>query len=89
MVLDTIRERITACKDAVLMLVNLCKGTEDKWWRMLTATDALTDDPDNEKVRAKALASWTSSLTSSTASRPKPPGHRTHEPDLGRASASC
>jgi len=79
-VLDTIRERITACKDAVLILVNLSKGTEDKWWRNLTATDALTDDPDSEKVRAKALAILDFIFDVCNGSRPKPPGHRNHKP---------
>ena len=83
MVLDTIRERVTACPDAVLLLINLSKGTEDKWWRMLTATDALTDDPDNERVRARALAILDFISDVVNGGRPRPPGHRTHTPAPG------
>jgi hypothetical protein len=64
----------------LLILVNLSKGTEDKWWRNLTATDALTDDPDSEKVRAKALAILDFIFDVCNGSRPKPPGHRNHKP---------
>ena len=39
--LDCLRERITACEDAVPLLVNRSKALEDSWWARLAAASAL------------------------------------------------
>jgi hypothetical protein len=42
--LDSLRERITACDDAVLIQVNMSKALEDSWWARLAGASALDSD---------------------------------------------
>ena len=52
--LDTIRERVTACRDARLFQINLSKGVEDSWWEPLTEASALATDTD-PAAKAQAI----------------------------------
>jgi hypothetical protein len=83
MLLDTIRERITACPDARLLQVNLSKGVEDAWWEPLTEASALATDP-NPAGRALAILDF---LTGAYKARPQAParkaGARWHRPVPG------
>ena len=54
MILDTIRERVTACHDAIVLQINLSKGVEDSWWEPLTAASALAS-VHGEEAEARAL----------------------------------
>lgn len=80
MLLDTIRERITACPDARLLQVNLSKGVEDAWWQPLTEASALATDP-NPAGRALAILDF---ITAAYKARPAAParkqGARWHRP---------
>jgi hypothetical protein len=42
--LDSLKERITACDDAVLVQVNMSKALEDRWWAPAAAASALGSD---------------------------------------------
>lgn len=42
--LDSLKERITACADARLLQVNLSKALEDRWWAPAAAASALGAD---------------------------------------------
>lgn len=42
--LDSLKERITACDDARLLQVNLSKALEDRWWAPAAAASALGGD---------------------------------------------
>ncbi len=78
--LDTIRERITACADARLLQINLSKGVEDAWWEPLTEASALASD-ENPAGRALAILDF---VTAAYKARPNAParkaGARWHRP---------
>jgi hypothetical protein len=80
MLLDTIRERVTACTDAVLLQINLSKGVEDSWWEPLTEASALASDAD-PAARALAILDF---ITDAITARPYAParkaGARMHHP---------
>lgn len=42
--IDSLKERITACDDAVLLQLNMSKALEDRWWAPLAAASALDGD---------------------------------------------
>ena len=84
MVLDTLRERITACEDAVLILVNLAKGTEDKWWEPLPAASALGGTGNLDQAthdRALKILDFVHDVV--MGGRPRTRGRRTHKPTPG------
>jgi hypothetical protein len=81
MLLDDIRERVTACEDARLIQVNLSKGVEDAWWQPLTEASALASDP-NPPAKAQAIIDF---ATAAVKARPNAParktgGRRSHQP---------
>jgi hypothetical protein len=80
MLLDTIREGVTACADARLLQINLSKGVEDSWWQPLTEASALATDK-NPAGRALAILDF---ITAAYKARPAAParaaGARTHKP---------
>jgi hypothetical protein len=79
MILDTIRERVTACHDAILLQINLSKGVEDSWWEPLTAASALSS-VHGEEAEARALRILDFIHEVVNTGRPRPPGQRTHKP---------
>jgi hypothetical protein len=79
-VLNTIRERLTACRDVVPLQINLSKATEEKWWVDLAAASALTD---NEAARNKALMMLDFVHDVVNGGRPRAPGYDNHEPTPG------
>ena len=79
MILDTIRERVTACDDAIVILINLSKGVEDTWWEPLTAASALASIH-GEAAEARALRILDFIHNVVNTGRPRPPGQRTHKP---------
>ena len=80
MLLDDIRERITACDDARLIQINLSKGVEDSWWAPLAEASALASD-ENPPGKAQAILDF---ATDAIKLRPSAParkaGARTHMP---------
>jgi hypothetical protein len=81
MLLDDIRERVTACEDARLIQVNLSKGVEDAWWEPLTEASALASDP-HPPAKAQAIIDF---ATAAVKARPNAParktgGRRSHQP---------
>jgi hypothetical protein len=81
MLLDTIRERVTACPDARLLQINLSKGVEDSWWEPLTEASALASDA-NPAAKAQAILDF---ATDTVKARPNAParkkgGRRSHQP---------
>jgi hypothetical protein len=80
MLLDTIRERVTACTDAILLQVNLSKGVEDSWWEPLTAASALGSiHGDQADARALRILDFTSAVILDRP-RSRTPGVRVHQP---------
>ena len=80
MLLDTIRERVTACADARLIQINLSKGVEDSWWEPLTEANALASDPD-PAARALAIVDVISDVIKLRPGAPaRKAGHRAHRP---------
>jgi hypothetical protein len=79
MILDTIRERVTACHDAIVLQINLSKGVEDSWWEPLTAASALAS-VHGEEAEARALRILDFIHEVVNTGRPRPPGQRTHKP---------
>jgi hypothetical protein len=79
MILDTIRERVTACHDAIVLQINLSKGVEDSWWEPLTAASALAS-VHGEEAEARALRILDFIHGVVNTGRPRPPGQRTHKP---------
>jgi hypothetical protein len=75
MLLDTIRERVTACTDAILLQINLSKGIEDSWWAPLTAASALS----GEHARALRILDFISDVILERP-RSRKPGVRVHQP---------
>jgi hypothetical protein len=84
MLLDTIRERVTACEDARLIQVNLSKGVEDAWWEPLTEASALASDP-NPPAKAQAIIDFATDAVKARPSAParKTGGRRSHQPTPG------
>jgi hypothetical protein len=78
MLLDTIRERVTACTDAILLQINLSKGIEDSWWAPLTAASALSGD----HARALRVLDFISDVILERP-RSRTPGVRVHQPTAG------
>ena len=56
--LDSLKERITACDDALLLQVNLSKALEDRWWAPAAAASAL----DGDVARAMMILQFTADL---------------------------
>jgi hypothetical protein len=80
MILDTIRERVTDCYDAVLVQINLSKGVEDTWWEPLTAASALASiHGEAAEARALRILDFTHDVVNTGRPRKKP-GQRTHKP---------
>ena len=83
MLLDTIRERVTACVDAVLLQVNLSKGVEDSWWEPLTAASALASvHGDQADARALMILDFVTAVITDRP-RSRTPGVRVHQPTRG------
>ena len=79
MVLDTIRERVTACRDAILIQINLSKGVEDSWWEPLSAASAVKS-VHGEAAHARALMILDFIWTIVNTGRKRAPGQRAHKP---------
>ena len=80
MLLDDIRERITACPDARLLQINLSKGVEDAWWAELAEATVLATD-DNAPGRAQALLDFGIGVTLNRREAPeRKAGRRAHKP---------
>ena len=83
MLLDTIRERVTACTDAVLLQINLSKGIEDSWWAPLTAASALAGVHGGQAhARALRILDFISDVILERP-RSRRPGVRVHQPTAG------
>jgi hypothetical protein len=83
MLLDTIRERVTACEDARLLQINLSKGVEDSWWEPLTEASALASDP-NPPARAQAILDFaTAGIEHRPRAAARKAGVRSHQPTPG------
>jgi hypothetical protein len=80
MLLDTIRERVTACQDARLLQINLSKGVEDSWWEPLTEASALASHPD-PAARALAILDYLTAVIKNRLNAPaRKAGARSHQP---------
>jgi IclR helix-turn-helix domain len=83
MLLDTIRERVTACDDARLLQINLSKGVEDSWWEPLTEASALASDS-NPPARAQAILDFAMAVVDHRKNAPaRKAGARSHQPSPG------
>ncbi len=78
MTLDDLCERITACRDARLLQLNLSKGVEDAWWAPLAEASALASDPD-PAARALRILDFVYDVIL-TRPQSRKPGVRTHQP---------
>ncbi len=78
MTLDDLCERVTACRDARLLQINLSKGVEDAWWAPLAEASALASDPD-PAARALRILDFVYDVIL-TRPQSRKPGVRTHKP---------
>jgi hypothetical protein len=81
MLMDTLRDRITACADAILIQINLSKGVEESWWQPAAAGSALSSVQGDvaAETRAVQILEFVSSVILDRP-RSRTPGVRVHQP---------